>query len=204
MIRFILCRLGKFVPHKGRLSSSKQTPLIWEPWPHTGDQKGRETIRCLQVYHNIQLEKHTALILLSLIWIDFTSIFSKCHELAVDVIWFYMWWPHHSHELGLVVTLVISRINVDMVTPCYTVFRLFYTTVDNCSTPRTTFCKQLCGRCGRQGPCRHDASQSKRKIKSIVHDDPVRYSLEINRICSYSLQVTASESILSELSMHWH
>lgn len=88
-----------------------------------------------------------------------------------------MSWPHHSTDLGLVVTLVISLVNVDMLIPCCTVFRLYYTRLYcSCSTPRTTFCKQLCGRCGRQGPCRHAASQSKRNIKSIVmivHDDPV-------------------------------
>lgn len=69
---YMFCRLGKFVPHKGRLSSSKQTPLIWEPWPRTRDHKGREAMCSLQVYHKIQLEKHTALILLLLTWIDFT------------------------------------------------------------------------------------------------------------------------------------
>ena len=69
---YMFCRLGKFVPHKGRLSSSKQTPLIWEPWPRTRDHKGREYMCSLQVYHKIQLEKHTALILLLLTWIDFT------------------------------------------------------------------------------------------------------------------------------------
>lgn len=74
-----------------------------------------------------------------------------------------MSWPHHSNDLR-------TRCH-----PCELCSD--YVTLDcSFSTPRTTFCKQLCGRCGRQGPCRHAASQSKRKIKSIVmtvHHDPV-------------------------------
>lgn len=74
-----------------------------------------------------------------------------------------MSWPHPSNDLR-------TRCH-----PCELCSD--YVTLDcSFSTPRTTFCKQLCGRCGRQGPCRHAASQSKRKIKSIVmtvHDDPV-------------------------------
>ena len=74
-----------------------------------------------------------------------------------------MSWPHHSNDLR-------TRCH-----PCELCSD--YVTLDcSFSTSRTTFCKQLCGRCGRQGPCRHAASQSKRKIKSIVmtvHDDPV-------------------------------